>query len=93
LHFSHMGLTEGRTFTLVSLSSIGSTMFRRPGSGDRVGRRYRTEEFTHAAQIAPQAHTPILAGEFGPGLAATASFRAAFTLAPRGPETLPACRT
>jgi hypothetical protein len=50
LHFSHIGLTEGRTFTL-ALSARGSYLkqFPQPGSGGRRGRRYPTEAM-HAAQ-------------------------------------------
>jgi len=45
LHFSHIGLTEGRTFTLASLfSSKYSQVCLQPGSGDRYSRRYRAEE-------------------------------------------------
>src|SRR5579875_3901401 len=63
LHFSHIGLTDGRTFTLfalyVSISSI-----RRPGSGDRDGRRYRAAE--HAARKhALRAHRGMLATRRG----------------------------
>src|SRR5579875_2361976 len=47
LHFSHIGLTDGRTFTLASLSEkVGrGPMVRgaRRGSGDRCGRRYHAE--------------------------------------------------
>jgi hypothetical protein len=35
LHFSHIGLTDGRTFM------IPFGLVRRPGSGCRDGRRYR----------------------------------------------------
>ena len=48
LHFSHMGLTDGRTFTVASLSYL-IYQFLRCRSGDRFGPRYRTQE-RHAAQ-------------------------------------------
>jgi len=38
LHFSHIGLTDGRTFM------IPFGWFRRPGSGCRDGRRYLVED-------------------------------------------------
>jgi hypothetical protein len=43
LHFSHMGLTDGLTFT-ISFALRGTVVwYLRPGSGDRSGRRYRAE--------------------------------------------------
>jgi len=53
LHFSHIGLTDGRTFTLGSLSTglISTDPWRR-GSGDRYSRRYHAEE-RHVARNLP----------------------------------------
>jgi hypothetical protein len=64
LHFSHIGLTDGRTFTADSLSISGKlwSWFLGLGSGDRYGRRYRAEEARAVKQLALQAHRGILAG-------------------------------
>jgi len=40
LHFSHIGLTDGRTFMI----PFGDWLFRSLGSGCRTGRRYRVLE-------------------------------------------------
>jgi hypothetical protein len=43
LHFSHIGLTDGRTFTVFALV-VSVSSVRQLGSGDRYGRRYRVAE-------------------------------------------------
>jgi len=46
LHFSHIGLTDGLTFM------IPFGWSRRPGSGDRCGRRYRVVDTLSRARTA-----------------------------------------
>jgi hypothetical protein len=70
LHFSHMGLTEGRTFTLVARLIWLLQWALQPGSGDRYGRRYRAEERRAAqANRATGAPTDVSRGlvQFGAG--------------------------
>jgi hypothetical protein len=55
LHFSHIGLTEGRTFTF-ALSYGVCRYSSGVGSGDRFGRRYRAEAW-HAGQTLPYGRT------------------------------------
>src|SRR5579862_9591737 len=63
LHFSHIGLTDGRTFTLASLSSWNNfPVVPRRGSGDRYGRRYLAEKRTQRETVALQAQRRMLAG-------------------------------
>ena len=61
LHFSHIGLTEGRTFMLVSLFFSDIRSVPQLGSGDRYSRRYQAEECHAAQQTALRAHPLMLA--------------------------------
>src|SRR5947209_20073398 len=71
LHFSHIGLTDGRTFTLLFALVVTICSVLQPGSGDRPGRRYRAAE--RAAQSrALRTHPGILARWLRPGQAAAA---------------------
>jgi hypothetical protein len=67
LHFSHIGLTDGRTFTLAWLFLFDNSgvRFLRRGSGDRYGRRYLAEEHLQRSTRALQAHPGMLAAAFG----------------------------
>jgi hypothetical protein len=63
LHFSHIGLTDGRTFTLVSLSSWTTFQWYLGVALETASdRRYLAEEHTQRKTEALQAHTEILAG-------------------------------
>src|SRR5579864_762976 len=64
LHFSHIGLTEGLTFTFVSPERWSSVRLWRPR-----GRRYRTEARHAAPKDALRAHPARIAGEAGPDAA------------------------
>jgi len=59
LHFSHIGLTEGRTFTLLIALVVSISSVLRPGSGDRFGRRYRAAERA-AQKLALRTHRWML---------------------------------
>jgi len=59
LHFSHIGLTEGRTFTF-ALSYGVYRYSTGVGSGDRFGRRYRTEAWRARQNVALRAHGAML---------------------------------
>ena len=53
LHFSHIGLTDGRTFTLIRSQKFVDLVPLNPrlGSGDRYGRRYRAEEAPRSVKL------------------------------------------
>src|SRR5437588_8659863 len=62
LHFSHIGLTEGRTFTLALAlvwSKLGS--YLSPALETARGRRYRAEDRHAARTVALRAHRGMLA--------------------------------
>jgi len=58
LHFSHIGLTDGRTFTVDSTLVVSETVlhqFLQPALATASGRRYRAEERTQHGMVAPRA--------------------------------------